>query len=249
MFRLIFVVIYLVICAVLMIPIGLAAVTIGIFSLPVRDKIVKVALDVVFGGINLISGAKATFIGLEKIPKDKAVLYVANHLGFFDVLLLAPKLPAITGYVAKQSFKKIPVMAQCMKLTHSFFLDRDDIKQGLKVILAAIEQVKSGISVFIFPEGTRSRDGKMAEFKEGSMKIATKSGCPIVPIAISNTAQIFENHFPLLEPANVIIEVLDPLDPNDFDKTEQKHLGKYCHDMIEEAKKKNDEEIFALSVK
>lgn len=249
MFRFILVVLYLAICVVLMIPMGIVFAITGAFSIKKRDKLVKIVLNIVFGGVNFISGAKATFKGLEKIPKDKAVLYVANHLSFFDVLLLSPKLPEITGFVAKKSFEKVPVLSQCMRLTHSFFLDRDDIKQGLKVILAAIDQVKSGISVFIFPEGTRSRTGQMAEFKEGSMKVATKSGCPIVPIAISNTSQVFENHLPWLEPARVIIEVLDPIDPNDYDAMGKKHLGKYCHDIIEETKLKNDEEIFALSVK
>ena len=79
----------------------------------------------------------------------------------------------------------------------------------------------------------------MNEFKEGSMKIAVKSGCPIVPIAISNTANVFENHFPKLESVPVVIEILDPVYPDRFDKTEQKHLGKLCKERIEEARDRN----------
>ena len=84
-----------------------------------------------------------------------------------------------------------------------------------------------------------SRDGKMTDFKEGSMKIAVKSGCPIVPIAISNTANVFENHFPKLEAVPVVVEVLDPINPADYDNKEQKHLGKLCRDRIEEARDRN----------
>ena len=71
------------------------------------------------------------------------------------------------------------------------------------------------------------------------MKIAVKSGCPIVPIAISNTANVFENHFPKVEAVPVVVEFLDPVIPQDYDKTEQKHLGKLCHDRIEEARDRN----------
>lgn len=244
MVRFIFVMIYLVITLILYIPIGLMALLVGVFSPKARDGIIKGVFNFAFSVIHFLSGAKVTYKGLEKIPKDCAVLYVANHASFFDVILLSPKFPSLTGYVAKKSFSKIPLLAQAMKMTHTLFLDREDIKQGLKTILAAIEQVKAGISMIIFPEGTRSKDGNMAEFKEGSMKISIKSGCPIVPVAISNTAEIWENHFPKLTPVGVIIEFLDPIDPKSVDADTKKHLGKMCHDLIEEARDKNLQEIY-----
>ena len=164
---------------------------------------------------------------------------MANHESFFDVLLTLTHLPGTICFVAKKQFGKIPIFAQALELYNTLFIDRDDIKQGLKTILKAIDNVKAGMSVFIFPEGTRSRDGKMNEFKEGSMKIATKSGCPIVPIAISNTAIVFENHFPKVTAVPVVIEALEPVKPSDYDAKEQKHLGKLCKDRIEEARDRN----------
>lgn len=87
-----------------------------------------------------------------------------------------------------------------MKRLHCLFLDRDDIKQGLKVVLAAIDQVKSGISICVFPEGTRCKNKddltEVQSFKEGTFKIATKSKCKIVPMAIMGTNEIFEDHLP-----------------------------------------------------
>lgn len=240
MIRFIIVIIAVIIDLFLMIPGGLVIFVTGLFSKSGKDKVVKAISDFVFQEINFLSGVKVTYIGLEKLPKDTAVLYVANHLSFFDVFLVTPKLPSITGFVAKKSFGKVPFLAALMRLTHSLLLDREDIKQGLKVILEAIELVKSGISIFIFPEGTRSKTGKMAEFKEGSMKVSTKSGCPIVPIAISNTSAVWEDHFPKIKPEKVIIEILDPVNPADFDRDGQKHLGKYCHDLIENAQQKNN---------
>ncbi len=224
---------------IIMIPVELIGFLIGLISKKARSAYMKFMMKIVFSVINFLTGAKVKYIGFEKIPTDVPVLYVANHESFFDVLLTLMKLPGKVCFVAKKSFRKIPIFAQALQLYDTLFIDRDNIKQGLQTILKAIENVKAGMSVFIFPEGTRSRDGKMNEFKEGSMKIAVKSGCPIVPIAISNTAGVFENHFPKVEAANVVVEILDPVIPGDFDKMEQKHLGKLCRDRIEEVRDRN----------
>ncbi|MCR5301433.1 MAG: 1-acyl-sn-glycerol-3-phosphate acyltransferase, partial [Lachnospiraceae bacterium] len=239
MIRFIICVIIVVIDFIVMVPVELVGFIIGLFSKRARNAYMKFMMKTVFAVLNFCTGAKVKYIGFEKIPTDVPVLYVANHESFFDVLMTLTQLPGIVCFVAKKSFGKIPIFAQALQLYNTLFIDRDDIKQGLSVILKAIDNVKAGMSVFIFPEGTRSRDGKMNEFKEGSMKIAVKSGCPIVPIAISNTAGVFENHFPKVEAANVVVEILDPVIPGDFDKMEQKHLGKLCRDRIEEVRDRN----------
>lgn len=224
---------------IIMVPIEIVGFLIGLISMPARNAYMKFMMKNVFASINFIAGAKVKYLGFEKIPSDAPVLYVANHESFFDVLLTLTHLPGTICFVGKKEFGKVPIFAQALQLYNTLFIDRDDIKQGLKTILKAIENVKAGMSVFIFPEGTRSRDGKMTDFKEGSMKIAVKSGCKIVPIAISNTANVFENHFPKLEAVPVVVEILDPIDPADFDNKEQKHLGKLCKDRIEEARDRN----------
>ena len=224
---------------VVIIPFEIIGFILGLISQRAKNAYMKVLMNIVFTVINFCAGAKVRYIGTEKIPKDVPVLYVANHESFFDVLLTLTYLPGTICFVAKKQFGKIPIFAQALMLYNTLFIDRDDIKQGLKIILKAIDNVKAGMSVFIFPEGTRSRDGKMNDFKEGSMKIAVKSGCPIVPIAISNTAEVFENHFPKLKAVPVVIEFLDPVIPGDFDNAAQKHLGKLCRDRIEEARDRN----------
>ncbi len=231
--------IFVVFYFIAMIPVEIIGFVIGLFSKKARDAYMKVMMRIVFFTLNMCAGAKVKYIGYERIPQDVPVLYVANHESFFDVLLTLTHLPGTICFIAKKQFRKIPVFAHALLLFNTLFIDRDDIKQGLQTILKAIENVKSGMSVFIFPEGTRSRDGKMNEFKEGSMKIAVKSGCPIVPIAVSNSANVFENHFPKLKPVPVAVEFLDPVIPQDYDKTQQKHLGKLCKERIEEARDRN----------
>ncbi len=239
MIRFILCIILVIIYFVVMIPVEIIALIIGLFSHSARNAYMKLMMRIVFASICFLSGAKVKYIGLEKIPTDVPVLYVANHESFFDVLLTLADLPGTICFVAKKQFAKIPIFSHALMLYNTLFIDRDNIKQGLATILKAIDNVKAGISVFIFPEGTRSRDGKMNEFKEGSMKIAVKSGCPIVPISIANTANVWENHFPKLAAVPVVVEVLDPVIPSDYDPKEQKHLGKLCKERIEEARERN----------
>ena len=125
-----------------------------------------------------------------------------------------------------------------MKRLYCLFLDRKDIKQGLKVILTAIDQVKAGISICIFPEGTRNRDREdsttLLPFKEGSFKIALKTGCLIIPMALTGTADIFENHFPWLKRTSVKLTYGKPIDPSKMTREEQKRIGSYCQEVIHE---------------
>ena len=189
-----------------------------------------------------LAGTKITVIGKENMP-DEAALYVGNHRSFFDVLILYIQFQRLTGFVAKNSLEKIPSLRVWMRHLYCLFLDRNDIKQGLKVILQAIEYVKQGISICIFPEGTRN-DGEeltMLPFKEGSFKIALKSGCPIVPVSINNSAEIFENHFPKLTKTHVVLEFGTPIYPKDLTRDEQKVIGAACQKSIQDTLKKNAE--------
>ena len=130
---------------------------------------------------------------------------------------------------------KIPLVAAWMRQLHCLFLDRSDLRQGMKTILAAIDQVKDGISILIYPEGTRNKnedETELLEFHEGSYKIAIRSGCPIVPIAISGTAKVVENQFPKLRKGQVILEFGKPIDPKALSRDEQKCLGVYSRGLI-----------------
>ncbi len=187
-----------------------------------------------------LSGVKVTVKGKENIP-DEAVLFVGNHRSYFDILILYVQCKRLTGFVAKDSMEKIPSLRVWMRYLYCLFLDRKDPRAGMKTILQAIEYVKQGVSICIFPEGTRN-DGEeltMLPFKEGSFKIATKTGCPIVPVAINNSAEIFESHMPRVKKTHVVVEYLTPIDPKTLSKEEQKVVGAKCQKMIEDTIKKN----------
>lgn len=187
-----------------------------------------------------IAGVKVTVIGKENMP-DEAALYVGNHRSYFDILVLYVQCKNLTGFIAKDSIEKIPSLRVWMRYLHCLFLKRDDLKQGMKVILQAIDYVKQGISICVFPEGTRNKGEELSvlPFKEGTFKIALKTGCPIVPVSLNHTADIFENHVPKLKKTHVVVEYGKPIYPKDLDKEAQKHIGATCRQVIEDTIRKN----------
>lgn len=193
--------------------------------------------------VAFISGVKLTVIGEENVPRDEPVLYIGNHRSFFDVVVTYARCPGLTGYIAKDGVNKVPIFRIWMKRLHCIFLKRDDMKEGLKVILKAIEYVKSGISICIFPEGTRNKDRdnptSLLPFKEGSFKIASKTGCKIVPMALIGTADILESHFPWIHSTDIKLIYGEPIDVSDLDKDQQKHVGAYCQTVVEELIRSN----------
>lgn len=193
-----------------------------------------------FRCILFLSGVKVTVIGKENVP-DEPVLYIGNHRSFFDILLIYTQCKNLTGFVAKKSMNKIPSLRKWMGNLYCLFLDRENMKEGLKTILTAIDYVKQGISICIFPEGTRNKGEELTllPFHEGSFKIATKTGCPIVPVTMNNTAEIFENHFPWVKKTHVVLEYGTPINPKELDKETAKHIGAYCQSIIQETLDKN----------
>lgn len=193
----------------------------------------------VFTVIRKITGVKVIVKGLENVPADGPVLYVGNHRSFFDVILSYPLLKNNTGFIAKESFKKVPLIGWWMWYLNCLFLNRDNIKEGMKTILKGIELIKNGSSVFIFPEGTRSKDEELLPFKEGSLKIAEKGKCPVVPVAITNTEEVFENHFPAIKKTTVVFEFGKPFNLADLDKETKKHAAAYTRDIIIKMREKH----------
>ena len=170
---------------------------------------------------------------------------MGNHRSFYDIILTYPKVPRPTGYVAKKEMLKVPLLSVWMKYLHCLFLDRDNIKEGLKTILQAIEMVKSGISVCIFPEGTRNKTADtFLPFHDGSFKIAEKSGAPIIPMTIVNSAAVFEDHFPKIKKATVVIEYGKPIYLNEMSREEKKLIGATVKAVIEETYFRNKEKYF-----
>lgn len=188
--------------------------------------------NLIFRPILWIIGANITVYGTENIPEDTPSVYMANHRSMLDSLILYPHFKGLCGVVAKLEVKKIPFVKGWMDNLHCLYFDRSDMREGLKMILTGIEYLKSGISICIMPEGTRSKTDEVLPFKEGSMKLATKTGCPIVPVAITGSADLFENHKPLFGPSKVTVTFGKPIDVKSLSRDQQKNLGVHVREVV-----------------
>ena len=236
MIRTIFAVLFAVVYLICGIPVLGIEWTIGKFNKEKMDVSSLRMVQWALGTIGKICGVKLTVIGKENIPKDQAVLYVCNHRSYFDIILGYSIMPGLTGYISKDDLEKVPLLNIWMRRLYCLFLNRTDMKQGLKTILKAIEYIKQGVSICIFPEGTRNRgeEGSLLEFKEGSFKIAEKTGCPVIPIAISHTADVILNHMPKVTPCHVTIEYGEPIYPKELPKEQKRALGAMTKGRIQE---------------
>lgn len=129
--------------------------------------------------------------GKENIPEE-ACLFVSNHQSYFDVLAIMVAAGKPMGFVAKEELKKLIYFRYWLAMGNCVFINRKNPREGLKAINKASENIKNGSSMVIFPEGTRSRSAEIGEFKKGSMKVATKAGAKIVPIAVKGTYKAYE---------------------------------------------------------
>lgn len=208
--------------------------------LRIRSGYVRLGLKLLW----ITAGGKAEVIGLENIPLGRAVLFVGNHRSLLDIVLAGKLIREPVGFISKIELQKIPLLRLQMRDINCLFLDRKDDRQALKVILRAIELVKGGQSMFVFPEGTRSKqEGVILPFHAGSFKIATKAKVPIVPVTIVGMGDVLEDHFPRLKRAPVVIEFGEPIETASLSREEQKALPDRVRNLIVETYARDRERI------
>lgn len=217
------------------IPLMIIEYVIGKFNMDVKSRSSLAIVNWAFRCCLFFAGTNITVLGEENVPKDTPVLYIGNHRSYFDIVMTYVRVPRPTGYIAKIEMLRYPLLRTWMKNLHCLFLDRKDIKQGMKTVLEGIEKIKSGVSICIFPEGTRNKTADtFLPFHEGSFKIAEKSGCPIIPISINNAADIFEDHLPKIKKTHVVIEYGKPVYMSEMTREEKKGIGVKVQAIIKE---------------
>ncbi|SNS73950.1 1-acyl-sn-glycerol-3-phosphate acyltransferase [Anaerovirgula multivorans] len=179
-----------------------------------------------------LSGSKIEVTGIENIPSEGAVLFASNHQGNFDIPILMGYLQRPIGFIAKIELKKMPIISRWMKVIDCVFIDRKDIRQSLRVMTQAIDILKSGQSMVIFPEGSRSMGNEMTPFKPGSLKIAARSNTPIIPITIIGSYKMMESNNNRIQPAHVKVIISPAINPYQTEKTSD--LTVTIHNIIKE---------------
>ena len=244
MIRIFFALLFLFTFLIISIILQLIEEIVGLFSKKAKAVSSLAIVNWAFRVIIFISGTKLTVIGEENVPKEESVLYVLNHRGYFDILLTYTRVPRPTGYVAKKEMLKYLTLTKWMKNLYCEFMDRSDLRKGMESINNCAEKIKKGISIAIFPEGTRNKsDAPLLEFHKGSFKIAEKTGCKIVPVVLNNTSAVFEDQFPLIRKQHVILEYLPTIDFAVMDREEKKQLCDMVRSQMEETYIRNQKLI------
>lgn len=189
-----------------------------------------------------LAGANVEVRGLERIPTEGPVVYVANHQSNFDIPLMIAHMPKTKGFIAKKELLKMPVVKSWMRYMKCVFIDREDIRQQVKSISEGVAQIKLGQSMVIFPEGTRSADGSLGTFKAGSLKLATKSNATIVPVAICNSRGLMPKGLYKVTPANVVLKICQPIEnPEQMNRETNELAERIKHEI--DSYLKNDERM------
>lgn len=148
--------------------------------------------------------------GVENIPKENGFMFFPNHQGLYDVLAILQVCPVPFSVVAKKEVADIPFLKQVFTCMKAYIIDREDIRQSMQVIINVTKEVKAGRNYLIFAEGTRSKKGNYPqEFKGGSFKAATKSKCPIVPVALIDSYKAFDTGS--IKKLTVQVHFLEPM--------------------------------------
>ena len=180
------------------------------------------------------SGIKVKVKGLENLAPESPCVFMCNHQSNFDILVLFSALPAQFRWIAKAELFKIPLFGRAMRGAGYISIERKDRRKAIKSLKQAAERIRSGVSVMIFPEGTRSPDGNIGEFKKGGFVLAFDAGVPIVPVVLNGTWTIMSKDSLKITPGNVTLSILSNVNVTDYSKTDKPLLIKDVRKKIQQ---------------
>lgn len=171
--------------------------------------------------------------GKENIPEEDGFMFFPNHQGLYDVLAIIEACPRPFSVVAKKEVGNIPFLKQVFAIMKAFLIDREDVRQAMKVITAVTKEVMAGRNYLIFPEGTRSKNGnQIGTFKGGSFKAATRAKCPIVPVALIDSFKPFDTN--TISPVTVQVHFLKPLLYEEYKEMKTVEIAELVEKQIQE---------------
>jgi 1-acyl-sn-glycerol-3-phosphate acyltransferase len=176
-------------------------------------------------------GVRIKVVGTHRIPAGVCV-FVANHTSSADAPAVVGAIPQRVAILLKASLFKWPIVGQAFQLAKFIPVDRNDQESAIRSIDKAIESLKAGQSFLIYPEGTRSPDGRLGEFKKGAVVLAIKAGVPIVPVVCSGAHRVMRKRSLVIHPGEILVEFLDAIDPSGFKFEDRDTLNSRVHDAM-----------------
>jgi 1-acyl-sn-glycerol-3-phosphate acyltransferase len=182
--------------------------------------------------ILFVSRAKVSVRGLEHIDPYAAYVYMANHQSMFDILALLGYLPIQFRWLAKKELFQIPVFGYSMARVGYISIDRSNRKSAHKSLQKAAQKIAHGVSVVIFPEGSRSVDGQIKPFKIGGFHLAMRSGRPIVPVVIYGSCHVMPKGRLRIRPGFIIVSINPPVETTSYNSKTKHVLAESVHSIM-----------------
>lgn len=180
-----------------------------------------------------VSGVKVHVKGLENIQKDKQYIFATNHQSYFDILALLATIPVPFAFIMKEELMEIPLFGKAMEKAGYVGISREDPRKAILGMKRAEEKVREGFSLVIFPEGTRSLDGSLGEFKRGAFNLALKTRLDLVPVAIRDSYKIVKKGTLRINRGCFSVEILEPISSRGVSKRGIPRLVKEIRDSIQ----------------
>jgi 1-acyl-sn-glycerol-3-phosphate acyltransferase len=193
------------------------------------------------------AGTPVTLVGFERVPRDQPVVYVSNHQSWFDILALAGTIPGTLRFVAKKEMRNIPLLGRAMKAAGHIYIDRQNRAQAIEAFEEVAGWIRDGLSTVIFPEGTRSRTGRLLPFKKGPFVLALAAQVPLVPIYVANTFQILPKAHILLRPRPITIYFDEPIPTEGMTYEDREELLQRSHGAILRMRAASEDAVFDRS--
>jgi len=176
-------------------------------------------------------GVRVRVKGKERIPPG-VCLFVANHTSSADAPAVVGAIPCRIAVLLKESLFQWPIVGQAFHLAHFIPVNRAARDSAIASVEKAAEAMKAGQSFLIYPEGTRSPDGRLQEFKKGAAVMAIKAGVSIVPIACSGAHRVMVKRSLVIHPGEILVEFLDPIDASKYSFEDRHLLNERVHNAL-----------------
>jgi 1-acyl-sn-glycerol-3-phosphate acyltransferase len=218
---------------IVLITIPMAIITFLLLPFNYKGKIYHFMARIWSGLVLWIFNVKVEVVGKENIDFGKNYIYISNHASAMDIPALICGIPDQIRFLAKQELGKIPLWGWLLKYGGYILIDRRNPKRAMRSVQRAIEKIKSGVSVLVFAEGTRSTDGKLLPFKRGGFMLAIRAKTPIVPVTIIGSHKIMQKHKLEINPGTIKILLDKPISVDEFDGREgEEKLMELTRDVI-----------------
>lgn len=198
---------------------GGAAGILGVpYSFLINDigPLYRLAMRIMHAGV-VAGGIRVELIGKENLPVGRPCIFMSNHVSNLDPPVLMPSLPGRSSILLKKSLMGIPILGTAMRMAKFVPVERGNNVEAAKAsIAAAASALRSGLNIIVFPEGTRSRDGRLKAFKKGPFFLAEDTKAPIVPIAISGTQNMMRKGSFSIAPGVARVEFLKAIEPGEY---------------------------------